>query len=150
MSGSGNVRNPSYSDRRTSATLGNRPRVPSTRTDARIRPGSSDDVLPQDSASNVGSNAGGRRPVSYVHRANGISAHTINERQTEHHHVTYRDNIRLAIKSPLKPSLSDKEEITLPRKRESVVSGTKLVEEKPNHPPRKQEGPQPLCNTMRY
>ena len=124
MSSSANARNASHSDRRTSATLGAKPRVPSSRTEAKVRPGSSDDVLPQDSASN----AGNKRPTSGSFRPNGSSIHNINERQTERHQVTTRDNIRVSLKSPLKPSMSDKENIASPQHREPLAFSANTAE----------------------
>ena len=115
MSSSLNTRAATHNDRRTSATLGARPRVPSSRPEAKVQLGPADDVLPQDSASNSGS----RRPTSGIDRLNGTLKHTISERQTERHQVTTRDNIRTSFRSPFKHSKTDEENPVNPQHRES-------------------------------
>lgn len=126
MSSSLNTRATMHNDRRTSATLGTRPRVPSSRPEAKVQLGSADDVLPQDSASNSGS----RRPISGSDRLNGTLIHTISERQTERNQVTIRDNIRTSVRNPLKPSSIDKENAVSPQHREHGKSNAKFAETK--------------------
>ncbi len=126
MSSSLNTRATTHGDRRTSATLSTRPRVPSSRPEAKVQLGSADDVLPQDSASNSGS----RRPISDSDRLNGTLIHTISERQTERHQVTARDNIRTSVRNPLKPSSIDKENAVSPQHREHGKFNAKPVETK--------------------
>lgn len=124
MSSSLNTRAATHNDRRTSATLGTRPRVPSSRPEAKVQQGPADDVLPQDSASNSGS----RRPTSGIDRLNGTLRHTISERQTERRQVTTRDNIRTSFRSPLKHSKADTESAVSPQHRESGESNAKPAE----------------------
>lgn len=124
MSSSLNTRAATHNDRRTSATLGTRPRVPSSRPEVKVQLGPADDVLPQDSASNSGS----RRPMSGIDRLNGTARHTITEWQTERHQVTTRDNIRTSFRSPLKHAKTDKENAVSPQHRESGKSNAKPAE----------------------
>lgn len=124
MSSSLNTRTATHNDRRTSATLGTRPRVPSSRPEAKVQQAPTDDILPQDSASNSGS----RRPTSSIDRLNGTLRHTISERQTERHQATARDHIRTSFRSPLKHSKTDKKNAVSPQHRESGESNAKPAE----------------------
>ena len=99
MSNSANPRSAPNHDRRTSATASAKPRVPSSRTGTRGRPGSSGEVQPDDSASN----APHRRNPSGAERANG-STWTTTERQTARVNVTTRENVQLRKWSPVKGS----------------------------------------------
>ena len=126
MSSSTNVRNSLYSDRRTSATLVTKPRVPSSRAEAKVQTNRADDIVPQDSASNTGI----RRPASTSFKPNGSTTHTVDERQTERHHVTTRENVRLSVKSPLKGSVDIRGNTPSPKLREPVPYPVKPAEVK--------------------
>lgn len=95
MSTSTNPRDGAHNDRRTSAALGAKPRVPSSRAETKATTGMPDDVLPHDSISNAG------KPRSY--RANNSAVHIANERSTERYKVTSNESIQLSSRSPLKP-----------------------------------------------
>lgn len=99
MSASENARNAPFNDRRTSATLANKPRLPSSRVEARVRPGFPDDILPHDSISN----AGKTKITSGSFRASGSSLHTTDEKLTERHKTTTNERVQLSSRSPLKP-----------------------------------------------
>ena len=105
MSASVNARNAAYNDRRTSATLGAKPRVSSSRAEPKLRPGIPDDVLPNDSAHN----AGKPRPSSGSYRGSTSVAHSYNERLTERHKVTTSESVQLTSRSPLKSYGSSEE-----------------------------------------
>ncbi|KAL8803692.1 MAG: hypothetical protein Q9182_003024 [Xanthomendoza sp. 2 TL-2023] len=94
MSSSTNPRGTAYNDRRTAATTGAKPRVPSSRAAAKERPTSSGDIVPEDSASNAPQRS---------QRINGYSRHTT-ERQTERlqAQVTTRERLQVRTKSPIK------------------------------------------------
>lgn len=126
MSSSLHTRGTTHNDRRTSATLGTKPRVPSLRPEAKVQLGSADDVLPQDSASNSGS----RRPTSGSFKPNGSSIYTVSERQTERQQITTRDNIRTSVRNSLKHPVSDKENALGPQHREPVQTNANPAETK--------------------
>ena len=95
MSSAGNARSAAYNERRTTATSGAKPRVPSARADAKDRPDSQNEVFPQDSASNTGS----RRAGSGAHKVSG-SIGGSRERRAERAHLTAKDTLQVRIKSP--------------------------------------------------
>ncbi|KAL8816197.1 MAG: hypothetical protein Q9223_004757 [Gallowayella weberi] len=97
MSFSTNPRSTAYNDRRTAATSGAKPRVPSSRAAAKERPTSSGDIVPEDSASNAPQRS------NPSHRVNGYSRNTT-ERQTERlqSQVTTRERLQVRTKSPVK------------------------------------------------
>ncbi|KAL8676159.1 MAG: hypothetical protein Q9186_007290, partial [Xanthomendoza sp. 1 TL-2023] len=97
MSSTANPGSTAYNDRRTAATSGAKPRVPSSRAAAKERPISSGDIVPEDSASN----APQRSTTS--HRVNGYSRNTT-ERQTARlqSQVTTRERLQVWTKSPIK------------------------------------------------
>ena len=105
MSASVNARNPTYNDHRTSATLGAKPRVSSSRAEAKLRPGVPDDILPHDSINN----AGKLRPSSGSYRGSTSVAHSYNERLTERHKVTTNESVQFTSRSPLKSYGSSEE-----------------------------------------
>ncbi|KAL9600331.1 MAG: hypothetical protein Q9219_003281 [cf. Caloplaca sp. 3 TL-2023] len=102
MSTSANPRSAVYNDRRSAATSGAKPRVPSSRPAGKERPTSSGEVLPDDSASNAPQSS------NTSHRINGFSKNTT-ERQTArtHSQVTTRENLRIRKKSPMKSPAVD-------------------------------------------
>ncbi len=102
MSGSANPRSAPNNDRRTSATTSAKPRVPSSRTGTKGRPGSAGEVQPDDSASN----APHRRKPSGPERAHG-STRTTTERRTERVTDTTRENVRIRIRSPVKAAAGE-------------------------------------------
>ncbi|KAL8950465.1 MAG: hypothetical protein Q9222_003505 [Ikaeria aurantiellina] len=97
MSTSVNPRSTAYNDRRTTTTIGAKPRLPSSRAAARERPTSSGEILPEDSASNAPTK------TDAPPRVNGYSRHT-SERQTGriHTQVTTRESLQVRTKSPVK------------------------------------------------
>ena len=102
MSSSANPRSAANNDRRTSATVSAKPRVPSSRIEPKGRPGPAGEVQPDDSASN----APHRRKFSVPEKSHG-STRTTNERQTERVSVRTRENVQIRIRSPMKASTSD-------------------------------------------
>ncbi|KAL8841844.1 MAG: hypothetical protein Q9176_003031 [Flavoplaca citrina] len=94
MSSSANPRNNAYNDRRN-GTAGTKPRLPSSRATAKERPGSSGDVVPDDSASN----APYRPNPSY--KTDGYSRNTT-ERQTSRikSQLTTRETLQVRTTSP--------------------------------------------------
>lgn len=111
MSASVNARNATYNDRRTSATLGAKPRVSSSRAEAKLRPGIHDDALPHDSINN----AGKLRPSSGSYRGSTSVAHSYNERLTERHKVTTNETVQLTSRSPLRTRGSSEENAGIER-----------------------------------
>lgn len=99
MSTTGNARSAAYTDRRTAATSGAKPRAPSARADTKERPESRSELFPQDSASNAGSGSGSRRAAPGAHKAGGSIAGT-RERRTERTYVSTKDTLQVRIKSP--------------------------------------------------
>ncbi|KAL8698129.1 MAG: hypothetical protein Q9201_006737 [Fulgogasparrea decipioides] len=97
MSASTNPRSTIYNDRRTTATAGAKPRVPSIRAARQERPSSAGDILPDDSASNA------PQKPSTSSRFNGYSRNT-SQRQTERlrSQVTTRESLQVRTKSPVK------------------------------------------------
>lgn len=102
MSSSANPRSAPNNDRRTSATVSAKPRVPSSRTGPKVRPDPAGEVQPDDSASN----APHRRKPSIPEKSHG-STRTTNERQTERVNVRTRENVQIRIRSPVKASTGD-------------------------------------------
>ena len=102
MSSSANPRSAPNNDRRTSATTSAKPRVASSRTGAKGRPGSSGEVQPDNSASN----APHRRKPSGAERPNG-SRRTTTEKRTERVNVSTRENVQHRIRSPVKAPAGD-------------------------------------------
>lgn len=102
MISSGNTRSAAYNDQRGSATVGARPRVPSSRLggQAHARPDSREELFPHDSASN----APYRRTASDALRANGSSQIT-SEPQTERIRFATRENFRVYEQNPVKETL---------------------------------------------
>ena len=100
MATSDAARGPPQSSRRTTATSGARPRVPSSRTEeAYLDAGG--EVRPQDSASN----APHRRAPSGSHRGNGPPRNY--DRRVEKTTVTTTDKVQVRTRSPLKASAGD-------------------------------------------
>ena len=114
MSSAGNARSAAYSERRTAATSGAKPRAPSARVDNKERPDSRGELFPQDSASNAGS--GSRRAAPGAHKASGSIGGT-RERRTERTQITTKDTLQVRIKSPEKrPKGSSDEDHQRPSK----------------------------------
>ncbi|MCJ1398798.1 hypothetical protein MMC11_001999 [Xylographa trunciseda] len=98
MSSSDAVRGPAHSARRTAATSGARPRVPSSRLDD-LHLDSGGEVRPSDSASN----APHRRHLSESHKA-GSSQRISRERRLERTSITINDSVQIRTRSTTKPS----------------------------------------------
>ncbi|KAI4245946.1 MAG: hypothetical protein L6R40_002162, partial [Gallowayella cf. fulva] len=134
MASSANPRSTAYNDRRTAATSGAKPRVPSSRAAAKERPTSSGDIIPEDSASN----APHRPAASY--RVNGYSRNTA-ERQTERiqSQVTTRERLQMRTKSPGKIYAVDgnDSDVRRPRSQEHAPPSSPVTTTAP--PPRKEK-----------
>jgi len=107
MATSDAARGPTQNSRRTAATSGARPRVPSSRTEEAYLD-TAGEVRPQDSASN----APHRRAPSGSHRGNGPLRNS--ERRVEKTTVTSTDKVHIRTRSPMKPSAGDKTTSTPP------------------------------------
>ena len=83
--------------RRTTATTGARPRVPSSRIENTEYLDSTGEVRPQDSASN----APHRRTTSGAQKATG-SYRSSQERRAERSNVTVKDTVQIRTRSPIK------------------------------------------------
>ncbi len=97
MSSSANARSVAENSRRPSTTTGAKIRAPSSRVNAKERPLSSGEVIPEDSASN----APHRRSVSGTSKANGGIGRGFGGSQTERIHLATRDNLQVRT-SPVK------------------------------------------------
>ncbi|KAL8719289.1 MAG: hypothetical protein Q9225_003691 [Loekoesia sp. 1 TL-2023] len=115
MSTSANLRSAAYNDRRTTATSGAKPRVPSSRAAGKEKATSSGEVLPDDSASNAPQRS------NAPHRVNRYSRNTT-ERQTARirSQVTTRESLQVRTKSPVKSYAVDgnDEDTERPRSRD--------------------------------
>ncbi|MCJ1420386.1 hypothetical protein MMC32_006743 [Xylographa parallela] len=114
MSSSDAVRGPAHSARRTAATSGTRPRVPSSRVDE-LYPDSGGEVHPSDSASN----APQRRNASGSHKA-GSSQRLFRDRRVERTNITINDSVQIRTRGPTKPSAGDGPSEWLPLPRDNV------------------------------
>ena len=132
MSSSVNPRSAPNNDRRASATVGAKPRVPSSRTVPKGRPPSSSEVQPDDSASN----APHRRKPSGPEKSHG-STRTTTETQTERVNVRTRENVQIRIRSPVKASASDEKGSWHSEGRKSPRLGSPLSRTLPS--PKKEE-----------
>lgn len=107
MATSDAARGPPQSSRRTTATSGARPRVPSSRAEETYLDGTAE-VRPQDSASN----APHRRAPSASHRRNGPLRSV--DRRVEKTTVTTTAKVQIRTRSPMKLSASDQTMSTSP------------------------------------
>ena len=114
MSSSDAIRGPAHSARRTAATSGTRPRVPSSRVDE-LYPDSGGEVRPSDSASN----APHRRDASGSHKA-GSSQRLFRDRRVERTNITINDSVQIRTRGPTKPSAGDGPSEWLPLPRDNV------------------------------
>ena len=94
MSSIGNARSAANNEKRTTATSAARPRVLS-RVDVKDRSDPGGDVLPQDSASNVGHH----RAPSSTHGGGGF-----NKRRSQKIQLTTKDTLHFRTRSPVKLS----------------------------------------------
>ena len=100
MSNAGPTRPRTETERGPTTTFGAHSKsrgAPPSRVSAKERPLSSGEVIPEDSASNVG----GRQTASGSYRTNGTS--TILGKRTERVRETTREKLQLRTKSPAKP-----------------------------------------------
>jgi len=107
MATSDTARGPPQSSRRTTATSGARPRVPSSRAEETFLDGTGE-VRPQDSASN----APYRRAPSGSHRRSGPPRSV--DRRVEKTTVTTTDKVQIRTRSPVKLSAGDRTTSTPP------------------------------------
>ena len=98
MSNSDAVRGPAYGGRRTAATAGARPRVASSRIDARDYSDPAGEVYPQDSASN----APERRKSPVVAKSHRSTRNMVMERRSERTTTTTKDTLQSRTRSPAK------------------------------------------------
>jgi hypothetical protein len=110
MSSSANARSVAENSRRPSTTTGAKIRAPSSRVNAKERPLSSGEVIPEDSASN----APHRRSASGTSKPNGGIGRGFGGSQTERIHLATRDNLQVRTRSPVKLSKGDDVEEGVP------------------------------------
>ena len=102
MSTTASARNMAADSKQPSSASGTKSRVPSSRLGARERPLSSQEVIPEDSASN----GPYKKSASGARKTNG-STTILGERQTGRVHLATRENLQVRTKSPVKVAVSD-------------------------------------------